>query len=310
MCRLALVAAEPQPVTTTLRSMSDNREQPNAKEPTMFTRFHKAILGFSEDQASQMGAALAYYTLFSLTPLLFFALLLLGHLYGEEQSRVQVLAQVSEYLGAEAAEGVRVMLDNFRVPAQTLGLSTISVLALWFGSSGMFASLRTSLHQIWRLKPSKKEGLIKGFLQGYLISIGMVLISTAFLVVLLLASVAMPLLTPTWEKHTLWLGSWGPTVLNLLTSTILLTGLFVFSFRFLSDGRVSYADVLGGAFVTGVLFTIGKITIGSYLAFTNFGSPFGAAGSVVVFLAWVYYSAQILFLGAEIIRFGLPAQQE
>jgi membrane protein len=268
-------------------------------------RLRAAAAGWAEDQAAQMGAALAYYTLFSLAPLLILSLAVLGAVFGEAETREQVLAQVSGFIDDDSAEAVRTMLENFRGQRALAEASVVGLASLLFGATGMFTSLRSSLHRIWRLRPAE-AGVVWGFVQTYLLAFLMVLVSCVFLLCLLLVSAVMPLVYERWAG--LFPGlPWAGPALDFVVSCVVLTLLFAFTFRFLSDGRLRYGQLWGGAFVSAALFTAGKMAIGLYLAYAGLASAYGAAGSVVVFLAWVYYSAQIVFFGAEVIRAGLPA---
>lgn len=269
-------------------------------------RLLAAARGWSEDQAAQLGAALAYYTLFSLTPLLVLAMALLGAVLGAEQTRAHVLEQVRGFIDQDSAEAVKAMLDNFRTTPAQAATSIVGLLSLCFGATGMFTSLRASLHRIWRLPPAG-DGLVAGFLKTYLVAVLMIFVSCTFLIVLLGISTFMPVLYQ-WGAEQVPDFPWTALALDFAVSTTLLTLLFAFTFRFLSDGRIAYRHLWGGALVSAVLFTAGKIGIGLYLAYANLASAYGAAGSLVVFLAWVYYSAQIVFFGAEVIRFSLPAR--
>jgi membrane protein len=269
----------------------------------MIARLRAAGVGWAEDQASQMGAALAYYTLFSLTPLLILAMAVLGMLMDQEQSRAYVLDHIRE-LHPDSAETVAVMLDGFQSAKGGAGVSLVGVASLLFGATGMFNSLRTSLSRVWRLK-GDKDGLVTGFVKSYLIALLMVLVSCTFVVVLLLASTAMPLLERLWKDHVSNV-PWSERVALHAASLLCMTLLFLFTYRFMSDGRLPYRRLWFGALVTAVLFSLGKVAITQYLWYIGLRSAYGAAGSVVVFLAWVYYSAQILFFGAEVIRAGLP----
>jgi membrane protein len=268
-------------------------------------KLRRAAAGWAEDQASQMGAALAYYTLFSLAPLLILAIAVIGLIFGEAQTQEKVLAQVGGFVDVDSAEAVRAMLENFRGTRSLAGASAVGLASLVFGATGMFTSLRSSLWRIWRLRPVE-EGVIWGFVRTYLLALVMVLVSCLFLLFLLLVSTVMPILVERWAD--LFPGvPWAGPALDFVVSAVVLTLLFAFTYRFLSDGRLCYAQLWGGAFVAAALFTAGKMVIGLYLAYAGLASAYGAAGSVVVFLAWVYYSAQIVFFGAEVIRAGLPA---
>ncbi len=267
-------------------------------------RLRAAGTGWAEDQAAQMGAALAYYTLFSLAPLLMIAISVIGTLYGEAETRDRLVAQIREEVDPETAETVKGMLESLAGKHAKASASIVGVLSLVFGATGMFSSLRTSLHRIWRLKP-REEGFFVGLARTYLLSLVMVFVTCAFLIVLLLVSATMPILHPIWEAMLPGFG-WSGPLLDFFVSVLLLTLLFLFTYRFMSDGRLRYTRLVSGAFTSAILFALGKMGIGYYLAFVNLASAFGAAGSLVVFLAWVYYSAQIVYFGAEVVRTGLP----
>jgi membrane protein len=267
-------------------------------------RLRAAGKGWAEDQAAQMGAALAYYTLFSLAPLLMIAISVIGVLYGEAETRENLVAQLRQQVDPATADAVGAMLESLAERHTKAAASIIGVLSLLFGATGMFSSLRSSLHRIWRLKP-REEGFVVALLRTYLLGLVMVFVTCAFLIVLLLASAAMPLLEAKWEAVVPRF-LWSASALDFVVSILLLTLLFLFTYRFMSDGRIRYSRLVAGAFTSAVLFTVGKMGIGYYLAFVNLASAFGAAGSLVVFLAWVYYSAQIVFFGAEVVRAGLP----
>jgi membrane protein len=252
-----------------------------------------------------MGAALAYYTLFSLTPLLVLAIAVIGLLGGETEAREHVLAQMAGYIDAQSAEGARSMLESFTGARGRVEMSLLGIASLLFGAAGMFTSLRNSLCRIWRLPPLA-EGIVASWIRTYLLAFLMVFVSCTFLVCTLLVSALIPLVSHHWVAVFPSLPWSGPAI-DFGASTFLVMVLFAFTFRFMSDGRLRYRQVWSGAFVSAVLFSAGKIALGRYFAYANLASIYGAAGSVVLFLAWVYYSAQILFFGAEVIRGGLPA---
>lgn len=261
--------------------------------------------GWSEDQAAQMGAALAYYTLFSLTPLLVLVMAVVGAVIGEGPTRAQVIGQVRGFIDADSAVAVEAMLDNFRTTPAQAATSIVGLLSLCFGATGIFTSLRASLHRIWRL-PDAGDGVFTGLVKTYLTALLMIFVSCLFLLALIGVGTVTPIFY-VWWATLLPDFPWTGPLLDFAVSTLLLTLLFAFTYRFLSDGRIAYRHLWSGALVSGALFTAGKMGIGLYLAYANLASAYGAAGSVVVFLAWVYYSAQIVFFGAEVIRFGLPA---
>ena len=270
----------------------------------MIGRLRAAGTGWAEDQAAQMGAALAYYTLFSFAPLLMIAISVIGTLYGEAETRERLVVELRKVVDDDTAETAKGMLENLAGKHAKASLSIIGILSLLFGVTGMFTSLRTSLHRIWRLKP-REEGFFVGLARTYLLSLIMVFVTCTFLIVLLLVSAAMPMLNPSWQAMLPGI-RWSGPLLDFFVSVLLLTLLFLFTYRFMSDGRLRYSRLVAGAFTSAILFTFGKMGIGYYLAYVNLASAFGAAGSLVVFLAWIYYSAQIVFFGAEVVRTGLP----
>jgi membrane protein len=268
-------------------------------------RLRAAASGWSEDQASEMGAALAYYALFSLTPLLVLAITVIGALGNDADAREHILGQIAGFIDAQTAEGARSMLDSFTGTRGRVEMSLVGIGSLLFGAAGMFTSLRNSLCRIWRLPPLP-EGLVAGWIRSYLLAFLMVFVSCTFLICALLVSALMPLVSHHWLEAFPSLPWSGPAI-DLGVSAFLVMLLLAFTFRFMSDGRLRYRQVWSGALVSAVLFSAGKIALGRYFAYANLASVYGAAGSVVLFLAWVYYSAQILFFGAEVIRGGLPA---
>ncbi|MGL4550251.1 MAG: YihY/virulence factor BrkB family protein [Gemmataceae bacterium] len=269
----------------------------------IISRLRRAAGGWSEDGASQMGAALAYYTLFSLAPLLVLAVALIGVFYGERRAKEELIAEVQKLIDKESADAVRTLLDNFKGSSVT-GASAVGLASLLFGATGLFTSLRGSLHRIWRID-ERDDGMVWGLVKTYGLALLMVIVSCAFLLLLLLASAFLPLVTEKLKARFPAGPYTGPAV-DLGVSVLFLTALFGFTFRILSDRRLTYRQVGLGALVSAVLFALGKIALGYYFATVNLASAYGAAGSVVVFLAWVYYSAQIVFYGAEVVRFGLP----
>ncbi len=266
-----------------------------------FQRLKTAGNYWVEDQASQMGAALAYYTLFSLAPLLVIALALAGQAYGELLAREQVIEHVRDYMGADSAGAVATMLENFRHPPTSGTAAVVGIVSLLFGALGVFTQLRASLHRIWRLESPPEQGIVLGLVKTYLLAFVMVQLSCIFVMLLLVATTLLTSFQLWWRDH-LPGEAWAWQAGDFLASTALITLLFAFTFRFMSDGRVPYRNVWRGAFVGAVLFCVGKLLIGWYLGYSRLGSAYGAAGSLVVFLAWVYYSAQIFFFGAEVVR--------
>lgn len=269
----------------------------------LWKRLQTAATYWVEDQAAQMGAALAYYALFSLAPLLIIAITLVGQACGTEAARAEILHWVRESTSDEGAAAVQTLLDHQRHLPEGPGAWLLGIATLCFGAVSVFTHLRACLHRIWRLPRPTAQHVVVGFVRTYLFAILMVLLTCVFFLVLLVASTALTLLreeNPAWlpADHLVWL-------VDFVTSGLLLLVLFAFTYRFLSDGAVRYRYVWGGALVSAGLFTVGKMAVGFYLARSEVPAGFGAAGSLVVLLIWVYYSAQIFFFGAEVIRVRL-----
>jgi membrane protein len=256
-----------------------------------------------EDQAAQMGAALAYYALFSFAPLLVIASAVAGRVYGSEASREQVVSWVRHSISAESADAVQSLLANYRELPDGFWPWLLSLASIVIGAVGLFTQLRAALNRIWRFPRPPTRGIVAGLVQDYLLALLMVLLTSVFVLLLLASSTILTLLLQTEDR--LPGENWVWRLADFLASSLLILLLFAFTYRFLSDGAVSYRHVLGGAFVSAVLFTVGKMALAFYLAHAHVLATFGPAGSLVVLLIWVYYSAQIFFFGAEVIRVRL-----
>lgn len=269
------------------------------------SRFHE---GFSllketgrevlDDNCMSFSAAIAYSTLFSLPPLLVIIVAVAGSFFGADTVQQQITEQVGGLVGAESARDIEAMIQN----ASEFGGGSavgklVGVLALIVGATGAFGQLQKALNRAWSVEP--EAGGLKGLLLKRVLSFGLVL-TIAFL--LLVSLVLSALLSAFGEFVEAWLGS-GMSgtmqVLNFALSFGLVTVLFAAVFRWLPDVEIAWRDVWVGAAATALLFTIGKTAIGLYLGHSDVGSAFGAAGSVVVILVWIYYTALILLVGAE-----------
>lgn len=268
---------------------------------SMMTSFRivvRAATKFSEHDGAQMGAALSYYALFSTAPLLLLAVMLAGLFYGEEEARARVKEHLREQLGEQSAQLVTSWMNQAARPAEGRIAAGVGIGLLLVGSLSLFLHLRRCLCIIWDLELPKGSGLLLTLL-NYLLAIVAVLCVGLLLLVSLAASTAVAVLTR-YEQlpggRTLW--HWVEVGISFL----LLTLFFAVVYRVLSGRQVSWRYLWYGAFISAVLFTIGKLLIGLYLAYTSTASVYGAAGSLVVFLVWVYYSSQIAFFGAELIQ--------
>lgn len=252
---------------------------------------------WSEDNATRLAAALAYYTVLSIAPLLVLAVSVAGLVFGEEAAKGQIASELAAVVGPQAGEGIETVLTHAKSPEEgTLG-SIIGVIVLFFGASGVFGELQSSLNTIWEVAPKPGRG-IWGVLRQRFFSFTMVL-GVAFLLLVslvlsaVLAGIGDMLSSSLPGGAALW------QVVNFVVSMAVITVLFALLFKAVPDANVQWKDVWIGAVFTAVLFVIGKFALGLYLGRASVASPYGAAGSLIVLVIWVYYAAQILFLGAE-----------
>lgn len=255
---------------------------------------------FLADQPFQLAAALSYYTLLSIAPLLLVVTGIAGVLLGEAEVRNELIAQAAELVGEEGAE----LLESVTASAGSTGRGFISVLVgsllTLLGASTVFAQLQVALNRIWRVEAAPSNAVI-GFVRARLMSLAVVLGLGFLLLVSLVLSAALSGLYG--YVDTLFPGAGIVSrAVNLALSLAVISLLLALLFRYVPDAEVSWRDTAVGAIATAVMFTIGKYAIGLYLGQASVGSAYGAAGSAVVFMVWVYYASLILFLGAKITR--------
>jgi membrane protein len=250
------------------------------------------------DWVPRMGAALAFYTAFSLSPLLIIVVAVAGLIFGPDAARGQLAEQVSGMVGEQGGKFVQDILANANEPASGIGAMLFSFALLLFTASGVFVELQDALNNIWGVAPKPDRGLW-GIVHDRLLSFGMVLVVGFLLLVSLVVSAGLSALS-----KLAGLGDVGLTAgtVNFVVSCAVVTVLFAFFYKVLPDAKIAWSDVWVGAAVTSVLFTVGKALIGLYLGRATIGSAYGAAGSLAVLLLWVYYSGQILLFGAELTR--------
>ncbi|MCW7538451.1 YihY/virulence factor BrkB family protein [Aquabacterium sp. A7-Y] len=251
-----------------------------------------------DDNASSMGAALAYYTVFSMAPLLVIVISVAGLVFGEEAARGELMSELQGLLGQDGAHAIEGLLESANKPV-TSTLATIgSLAALLIGATTVFAELQNALDRIWRVPETALAGGIWGFLRSRVLSFGIILGFGFLLLVSLIASAALAALGKWWGPM---MGAWEAvaTVLNFILSFAVITAFFAMIYKFMPRLHIHWRDVVVGAVVTALLFTVGKTLIGLYIGKSGVASGFGAAASLVVLLVWVYYSAQIFLLGAE-----------
>lgn len=260
-----------------------------------------AITGWSKDNVPRLGASLAYYTLFALSPILIIAIAIAGSVFGADAVRGRIVGEIDGLIGRQGAEAVQSILQGaHRDTSGTLAI-IIGSITLFIAASGAFLELQHALNTIFRVKTDPKKSGIRRLILSRLRSFGVVVSIGFLLLVSLLVSAALSALGARLQQS----GFGGPTVLqaiNMAVSLAVMTLLFGLIYRLLPDVRLAWRDVWTGALVTSLLFSIGKFLIGLYLGQSSVASSYGAAGSIVVLLVWVYYSAQIILLGAEFTR--------
>ena len=260
-----------------------------------------AAQDFVDDDCPRMAAALAYYTVFSLPPLLFLIITIAGVVLGQEAAEGQVKEQVSSLVGPEAAGQVQTMIENAseRTSGGTLA-TLIGIVALVFGATGVFAQLQDALNRAWEVEPDPEVGGLKNFIFKRVLSLGMIL-GIGFLLLVSLALSA--LLTGAGNAIGSLLGGGASEVLlqviNFVISFVVIALLFAAIYKVMPDAEIAWRDVWAGAAGTAFLFVVGKFLIGLYLGNTDAGSAYGAAGSLAIILLWVYYAAMIILFGAE-----------
>jgi len=252
-----------------------------------FLLLKEAWIEFTNDKAQRLGAALAYYTLFSIAPLLLIAIAIAGLVFGKSQAQAQIIGQLRTLTGDAGAKVIEEMLVSAAKPKTGTLAIVIGIVTLLFGAAGVFGQLKDALNTIWNVE-EKKGGGILAFLEERFLSFAMVLGVGFLLLVSLVLDAALAALSK---------GLWQPV--QLIVSFAVITVLFAMIFRYLPDVRIDWHDVWLGAAFTSLLFVLGKFALGLYLGKCAIGSSYGAAGSLVVLLVWIFWSANILLFGAE-----------
>ncbi|KOP23537.1 ribonuclease BN [Hapalosiphon sp. MRB220] len=259
--------------------------------------FKETFNEWQEDKASRLAAALAYYTIFSIAPLLIIVIAIAGAVFGEAAARNAIFTQLQGLIGAAGAEVIQNAIESASQPRAGTIASLISIVVLIFGATGLFTELQDSLNTIWEVKP-KPGKVVKNMVRQRFLSFAMVLAIGFLLLVSLVISTILAALINYFQIllpgiDFIW------QIVNFTLGFIITTLLFGLIFKVLPDAKIVWKDVLIGAALTSLLFSFGRYALGQYLGNNTFGSTYGAAGSIVVILVWVYYTAQILFFGAE-----------
>ena len=259
-----------------------------------------SLTSWIDHRGASKGAALAFYTLFSMTPILVLAIAVAGYVFGAEAAQGEIVAQVQGLVGPNGAQAIQALLAAARDPVSGLVATLVASVLLLLGATSVFAELKGSLDEMWGIhKP--RQSAFSVLLRTRLLSFGMVLVLAFLLLVSLVVSAALAML----ERYAG--GVLGSSAAALATTSSLVSFgviacMFAVIYKTLPDASLSWRDVWIGAAFTAGLFSLGKYAIGLYLGNSGVASSFGAAGSVIALLLWVYYSAQIFFLGAEFTR--------
>ncbi|HEV7928826.1 MAG TPA: YihY/virulence factor BrkB family protein, partial [Nitrosospira sp.] len=271
-----------------------------------------AASSWVDDYAQSMGAALAYYTMFSIAPLLLIVISVAGLIFGVEAARGEIFSQLQGLMGQQGADAVQGLLESVSKPAESITAMLVGTVLLLIGATTVFGELQDALDRIWRA-PKRNKGGVWSLLRARLLSFGMIMGIGFLLMVSLVVSAALAAIGKLWGPL---FADWETlaNVIDFLISFAFTTTVFAMIYKIMPRARVDWSDVGIGAAVTALLFTIGKFLIGLYIGKSGVTSGFGAAGSLVVVLVWVYYSAQIFLMGAEFtwayaLTFGSRKQQ-
>lgn len=263
----------------------------------MVSLFKQTFSEWQEDKVPVFAAALSYYTVFALAPLLIIVISLLGLFFGQGQAQAQLVTQLQSLFGPEVADTVQGMIEARAQQGGNVLGTIVGFVVLLFGATGVFAQLQNALNAIWEVKPAPGAG-IWHLVKVRLLSLGMILTLGFLLLVSLVISAVLAALNGAFSgdlpgADLLW------QVANTVVSLAVITLLFALMFKYLPDARIRWRDVWIGAVFTALLFTLGKFLLGLYLGNSGVASAYGAAGSLVLLLLWVFYSAQIVLFGGE-----------
>jgi len=272
-----------------------------AKIRTCFRLLKTAVSEFSADNATKLSASLAYYTVFSIGPMILVIISLTGVFFEREKITGEIFTQLQEFLGRPGAEFILTVIQNMQTQGSATTFSIIGFVVLIFGASGVFIEIQSSINYIWSIRAKPKKGWLK-FVKNRLLSFSLIAGIGFLLIVTLFINTLVDLFTTRLQQ---FLG--GDNILliksvNLAFLFIVISFLFAVVYKVLPDAFISWKDALVGSSFTGFLFLVGKFVIGLYLSHSNVGSAYGAAASVIVLLTWIYYSSMILYFGAEFTK--------
>lgn len=257
--------------------------------------------GFMADKGLKLSASLSYYTVFSLAPLLLLVISLAGAIYGQEASEGRIFEEINGLIGNQAAAQVQQIIRNLQLSGKSTLSAIIGGITLVIGATTVFGEIQDSINSIWRVKAKPKKGWLK-LIKDRLLS-GSIIVGLGFLLIVsLIINGALMALNDILKSYFPDLTIILLNIANIVISFSVITVLFGVIFKVLPDAKIGWKDVRAGAFFTALLFLLGRYLIGLYIETTAAGSPYGAAGSIIIILLWVYYTAAILYFGAEFTR--------
>ncbi|HTF28480.1 MAG TPA: YihY/virulence factor BrkB family protein [Flavitalea sp.] len=261
----------------------------------------ESFSGFSENKVLKLSGALAYYTLFSMAPLLIVIIFLCSIFFGRADTEHSIYSQIENFVGSDTALQLQQIITNASLEGKSNFAVVIGIITLFIGATTVFAEIQESINMIWGLKPKPKKGWLK-MLQNRLLSFSVVIGLGFLLLVSLAVSAIIEALMDKLQNVFPGIAVIAFYILSLLVSFAVITVLFGGIFKVLPDAQIKWKDVLAGAIATAILFMLGKFAISFYISKSNIGSTYGTAGSLVVLLLWIYYSAVILYFGAEFTK--------
>jgi membrane protein len=253
------------------------------------------------DRGARLGAALAFYTLFSLAPLLIIIIAIAALAFGQEVAHAQIIRQIEDLIGIEGAQAIQTVIENASRPSSGVAATLIGLGTLLFGATVVFSELQDALNGIWKISARPERGMVIGLVRDRFLSFAMVLAIGFLLLLVIVANAVLTAIVQIFGEILPARASFLHTA-NFLLFLSIVTLLFAMIYKLLPDTTIAWSDVLIGAFATALLFMVGKFLIGLYLVYSSVTSAYGAAGSLVVVLVWVYYSAQIFYFGAEFTK--------
>lgn len=285
----------PPPVTSQklVGSVDDKSFFANAK-----TILIDSFNGFMDDRGLKLSAALAYYTVFSLAPLLVLVMSLVSLFLGQEATQGHIFGQINGLVGNEAAKQIQDMIKNVSLSGKTNSALAISIVTLLIGATSLFGEIQDSVNLIWRVKAKPEKGWLK-LIKDRLLSSSLIVSLGFLLMVSLIINGLVLALSDQLTRFLPGLGVYVISALNFAISTAVVMALFAIIFKVLPDAKIAWKDVRWGALFTAALFMVGRYVIGLYIDTTATSSAYGAAGSMIVILTWIYYTAAILYFGAE-----------